>query len=188
MSRRYDYCPHVQEVLLSGKPQSKIDGLIIDMSMLIKRECGKVLSGVDRQELAKLRSEGKKCIDGDAYFDRFHHGEYEIDILLGVKDGVRECILLADCKIQIKGGASIAKRDYLPDICENIYNKYQSAKKNIAPLVPITSMYVIFNHAVASQARNYLSRCSRGTNSKCRLASCFYFTCVTIEDFRKLVA
>jgi hypothetical protein len=188
MSRKFNYCPHVHEVLLAGKPRSEIDELIVDMSKLIEKECGEVLSGVDRQELAKLHSEGKKCIDGDAYFNRFHHGECEIDILLGVKDGERECILLADCKIQIKGGASIANRENLPDICENIYNKYQSARKNIAPIVPITSMYVIFNHAVAAQARNYLSRCSRGTNHKCRLVSCFHFECVTIKEFRCLVA
>lgn len=107
---------------------------------------------------------------------------------MGVTEKTHERILIADCKLQMKGGASIANRKNLPDVCENIYCKYCSAKKNIEPIRPITPMYVIFNHAIASVARRYLDRCKRGTNAKCRLTACFHFECLTIEDFGKLVA
>lgn len=148
-----------------------------------------MLSGVDKMAIAKIDSQKEWfCVDGDEYFDRFHPGEFEVDLLMGVKDGVREKILITDCKIQMKGGASIANLKSLPDVCQNIYEKYQSAKRNIDPIVPITPMYIIFNHAVAAVARRVLFRCSKGTNHDCGLISCFRFECMTIEDFRRLVA
>lgn len=187
MSRRYIYCPKAHMTLLKGKPKETITNLDISLADLIERECADTFSGVDRQEIINLRREGKRCVDGDEYFSRFHPGEHEMDILLGVTEGSREKILIADCKIQMKGGASIANLKYLPDVCTNLHDKYYAAKKNIDTIVPITSMYVIFNHAVASLAKNILYRCSRGSNVKCRLASCFKFECLTIGDFRKLV-
>ena len=188
MSRKYAYCPNVHDALLEGKPKETVCGLVVPLANLITQECADVLSGVDRQEIANLLRDGKVCIDGDAYFSRFHRGEHEIDILLGVQEASRKMILIADCKIQMKGGASIANLKNLPDVCTNIYDKYCSAKKNIEPIIPITSMYVIFNHAVASVAKSVIARCSRGTNVKCHMQSCFRFECLTIEDFRKLVA
>ena len=158
------------------------------MADLVERECAGIISGVDRIGIIKLRKDGTKWVDGDEYFSRFHSGEYEVDILMGVTENSHERILIADCKLQMKGGASIANLKNLPDVCENIYSKYCSAKKNIEPIRPITPMYVIFNHAVASVARRYLDRCKRGTNAKCRLAACFHFECLTIEDFCRLVA
>ncbi len=188
MSRIYNYCPRVHEVLLKDRPSETLDGLVVPLADLVERECACVLSGVDRQEIANIRKEDKMCIDGDEYFSRFHHGEHEVDVLIGVSEDSNEKVLVADCKIQMKGGASIANRANLPDVCENIFAKYCSAKKNVDPIVPITPMYVIFNHAVASVARRYLARCSLGSNAKCRLASCFRFRCLTIKDFRELVA
>ena len=187
MNDSYIYCPRAHEALLQGRPKETVSGLVVSMAGLIERECAEVLSGVDRQEIANLRRDGKECLDGDEYFSRFHPGEHEVDVLLGVTENSRKKILIADCKIQMKGGASIANRDNLPDVCENIYCKYCSAKKNIEPIIQITPIYVIFNHAVASVARQYLNRCSRGTNAKCKLVSCFHFKCLTISEFRKLV-
>ena len=184
----YTYFPDAHDVLLQSKTKEAVADLIVPLAELIERECANVLSGVDRMGIANFRRDGQSCIDGDAYFRRFHAGENEVDILLGVKEKSREMILVADCKIQMKGGASIANPDNLPDICENIYDKYCSAMKNINPILPITPMYVIFNHAVASVARRYLSRCSLGSNVKCKFVSCFKFQCVTIEGFRKLVS
>ena len=104
-----------------------------------------------------------------------------------MKEGQCKKILIADCKIQMKGGASITNFKNIPDVCENIFEKYKSAKKNINSTIPITRMYVIFNHAIASQVRQVLFRCSRGTNINCRLVSCFEYECLTIEQFRKLL-
>lgn len=184
----YTYFPNAHDVLLHDKPKGSVADLIVSLADLIERECADVLSGDDRMAIANSRRDGQRCIDGDAYFRRFHAGENEVDILLGVKEDSREMILVADCKIHMKGGASIANPENLPDICQNIYDKYCSAMKNINPILPITSMYVVFNHAVASVARRYLFRCSLGTNVKCKLGSCFKFQCVTIEGFRKLVS
>ena len=185
----YTYCPAALGLLLCSKPSCQRQNLVIPVADLITRECATMLSGVDKMAIAKIASQKRWfCVDGDEYFDRFHPGEFEVDLLMGVKDGVREKILIADCKIQMKGGASIANLKSLPDVCQNIYEKYQSAKRNIAPIVPISPMYIIFNHAVAAVARRVLSRCSKGTNHDCKLIGCFHFECITIDDFRRLVA
>lgn len=188
MRKQYAYCPSAHMALLEGRAAAAVPGLVISLANLVERECAGVVSGVDRTDILNLRKDGKMCVDGDEYFSRFHSGEHEVDILMGVTENSHERILIADCKLQMKGGASMANRNNLPDVCENIYCKYCSAKKNIEPIRPITPMYVIFNHAVASVARRYLDRCGRGTNAKCRLTACFHFECLTIEDFRKLVA
>ena len=188
MRNRYTYCPSAHEALLECKPAADVAGLAVSLADLVERECAGISSGVDKLGIINLRKDGKECVDGDEYFSRFHTGESEVDILMGVTEKTHERILIADCKLQMKGGASIANRKNLPNVCENIYCKYCSAKKNIEPIRPITPMYVIFNHAIASVARRYLDRCKRGTKAKCRLTACFHFECLTIEDFGKLVA
>jgi len=185
----YTYHPAAHEFLLSSKPENQRQGLTVSVAELIARECASILSGTDKMAIAKINSQKCWfCVDGDEYFDRFHPGESEVDLLMGVEDDSKKKILIADCKLQMKGGASIANLKSLPDVCQNIYEKYQSAKRNIVPIAPITPMYIIFNHAVAAVARRVLSRCSKGTNHHCKLIGCFHFECISIDDFRRLVA
>lgn len=185
---RYAYCPQENVRLLQSKEKSARQGLLVDVSQLLESESSAFLSGVDKMAIVEQRSRcAWKCIDGDAYFARFHPGEPEMDILLGVNENGNPRILVADCKLEMKGGASLANRKYLPDVCVDLYKKYNSVRTHVDPIVPITRLYVIFNHAVASVARRYLSHCSHGTNHACQLCRCFRFECLTIADFNKLM-
>lgn len=188
---QYAYCPQENVHLLQDKEKSARQGLLVDVSQLLEAESSAFLSGVDRMAIAEQRNKcAWKCIDGDVYFARFHPGEPEMDILLGVRvsENGNPCILVADCKLEMKGGSSLANRKYLPDVCVDLYKKYMSARVHIAPIIPITKLYVIFNHAVAPVARRYLRECSLGTNHACQLCRCFRFECLTIADFNKLIS
>lgn len=181
------YAPQNHMRLLSAKPCGARQKLNISVADILTREYPADLRGRDWKDICKQRTKHRwQCIDGDEYFSRFHPGCCEMDILMGVKDGSRDKILVADCKFKMKGGASIANLRNLPDVCKDIADKYFSAQKNIGAIMPVTKMFVIFNHAVAAVARRYLSRCSKGTNRYCRLSSCFEYECLTIEQFNKI--
>lgn len=181
---RYSYCSQTHKKLLSMKAGA-IQGLEANVADLIVRESDG--DAGDAMSVQNIRKKGWTAISGDEYMDRFHHGDAGIDILVGVSEAGTRRILVVDCKLRMKGGASITNPKYLPDVCEDIRNKYNSAQKNINGIVPITEMYVVFNDSVAPQAERYLSRCSKGRgNPKCQFLKCFCFHCLKVSDFLQL--
>lgn len=182
----YNQAGHL--ALLANRTLDQVVNLEIPVADLIERECGTVLSGPDRMEIQNIRSKnGWQCLDGDEYFKRFHPGENQVDILMGVQVGCSVKVFVADCKIQMKGGASLLNLKNLPDVCKDIFDKYQAVKEFIEPIMPITQFHVIFNHSVAAVARNVWNRCRLGSNRDCMLLKCFKYECVTIAEFRKLI-